>query len=121
MNGYDWIDCGNGRKVYRKIGPHSRGPQSGLPLPSIVRAFSQPVQSMADGKYYDTPRELEATYKASGNPQGKEYECVGDDPLPVFQRPKKDRKAQRAAIERAIEDVKAGNVPPVLTTDNHPI
>lgn len=115
MNAYDWINCGNGRKVYRKIGPHSRGPSSDLPLPSLVRAFSEPVQSMATGKFYDTPRDLEASYKASGNPQGLDYVCVGNEDVTKFTPPERDRKADREAIERAISDVKNGNMKPILT------
>ena len=93
----------------------------GLATPGVVRSFAQPVKSMADGKYYDTPRDLERTYRADGNPQGKEYACVGDDPLPEFKKPTRDRKAQREAIVRAIETVEAGNAPPVMTTNQMPL
>ncbi len=36
------------------------------------------VQSMADGKTYDSMSALRRTYRADGNPQGVEYTEVGD-------------------------------------------
>lgn len=104
--------------------PAPRAPSKravGLATPQVVRSFAAPVQSMADGKYYDNPRDLEKTYRADGNPKGIDYVCVGDDPVPEFKAPTVDRAAQREAIERAIADVESGNAPPVLTTDQHPI
>lgn len=91
-----------------------RGSASDFPTPRLVRAFSEPVQSMADGKYYDTPADLRRSYRASHNPQGVDYIEVGNEDLTRFTPPKKDRKANREAIERAICDVEAGNVPPIL-------
>ncbi len=72
---------------------------------------------MADGKYYDSPRDLERSYRAENNPQGKNYECVGDSPLPEFKAPTVDRIGRAKDIKRAIEEVQSGNVPDVLTTD----
>src|SRR5690606_2490692 len=118
---FQWIEISPGRHRRVRVSEPRSGNRSDLALPMIVRAFREPVRSMADGKFYDTPRELEATYRPSGNPHGKEYECVGDDPLPTFKRPTVDRKAQRDAIERAICDVDAGKVPHVLTTDDYPL
>lgn len=115
MDGYHWIDCGDGRKVYRKVGPQSRGQRSDLPLPSLVRAFSSPVQSMADGKWYDTPADLRRSYKAENNPHGVDFIEVGNEDITKFTPPHRDRKADREAIERAINDVENGNVPPILT------
>lgn len=69
---------------------------------------------MADGKYYDDPAALRATYKASGNPQGVDYIEVGNEDITTFTPPKPDRRANREAIERAIADVDAGRAPPVL-------
>lgn len=98
-----------------------RGASSDFPTPRLVRAFSEPVQSMADGKYYDTPADLRRSYKASHNPQGVDYIEVGNEDTTKFTPPKRDRKADRDAIERAINDVENGNVPPVLTTDKYSI
>lgn len=115
-----WLDLGDGRSVYRRVRPEADS-RSHLSCPMIVRDFDKPVQSMANGRWYTSKRDLEATFRSSGNPQGKDYDCVGDTPLPTFMRPKKDRKAQREAIERAINDVASGNAPRVLTTNDRPI
>lgn len=111
---YAWFDAGNGRQVYRRI-PEARPERSNLPCPGIIGAFSRPMQSMADGKWYDTPRELEASYKAANNPHGVDFVCVGNEDITKFTPPKRDRKADREAIERAIHDVENGKAAPYLT------
>lgn len=92
-----------------------RGPRSSLPCPRLVRPFSEPVQSMADGKWYDDPAGLRASYKAGNNPHGVDFIEVGNEDITKFTPPQRDRKADREAIERAINDVENGNVPPILT------
>lgn len=112
----DWSDMPTRSRREHITARHAR---ADLPTPMIVHGFSEPVQSMADGKYYTTKRALEASYRASGNPQGKEYECIGDDPMPEFKRPKADKASRKVAIEKAIADVEAGRGPEVLTTDTY--
>ena len=116
---YAWHDLG-GRKVYRKVRDDAPA-CSDFPCPRLVRPFSNPVQSMADGKFYDDPASLRATYRAENNPHGVDFIEVGNEDITRFEKPKKDRKANREAIERAISMVESGNAPPVLTTDKHPI
>lgn len=73
----------------------------------IGGSFAEPVQSMADGKYYSSARSLERTYRADGNPQGVEYECVGDAEAKPFERPKRTREQEdkaNQAISRAIDE-----------------
>lgn len=111
---YDRIDW-SGVKPKRRWRHWAKAKRSSkFPVPYIVRPFPDPVQSMADGKYYTDAASLRATYKASGNPQGVDYIEVGDEDITKFEAPKDDRKAKRDAIERAIEDVNNGRVPPVL-------
>lgn len=116
---YAWHDLG-GRKVYRKV-PDARQGRSDFPCPRIMRPFAEPVQSMADGKFYDDPASLRQSYRADNNPHGVDFIEVGNEDITKFEAPKKDRKANRAAIERAIADVEAGRAPDVLTTEKHPI
>ena len=113
MDAYDWIDLGNGRFVYRKVGPMCRGPRSELATPMLVRAFSEPVQSMADGKWYDTPRDLERTYKASGNPRGEEFTPLGNETMKTVEAGA-DPKERRAHVKQAMQDVMTGNLPPEI-------
>lgn len=113
----DWSDLKPRQRKARSV--HNRS--SAVPLPMLVRPFSEPVQSMADGKFYDDPASLRSSYKADNNPHGCDFIEVGNEDITKFEAPKKDRKAQRDAIERAINDVANGNAPPVLTTDEHPI
>ena len=73
-----------------------RGQRSGLPVPMILSDTMEPVQSMLDGKLYDSKSALRATYRQAGVVE------VGNDvatkPPP---KPKPDRKAVRASVERA--------------------
>lgn len=103
-----WFDLGNGRKVFRTI-PETAPARSSLPVPMLALDTMPETQSMLDGKMYTSKSELRATYKAAGMIE------LGNEPMKEFKRPERDRAGDRAAIERAIADVEAGNVPPVLT------
>lgn len=95
-----------------------RSAVSDLPAPMIISdRFDKPVMSMASGQLCESRSELRRTYRPDGNPQGKTYVEVGEEDITHFEPPKRDRKADRDAIERAISDVESGNAPPVLTTD----
>lgn len=107
-----WFDCGDGRKVYRRVHEPKPG-RSDLSAPMLIRAFSEPIQSMADGKWYDNPRDLERTYKASGNPRGEEFIPLGNETL-KFPDVVPDPKERRADLRQALEDVKSGNVAPEI-------
>lgn len=112
---YAWVDRGGGRMTYRRVAPASPDARSSLACPRIVRPFRDPVQSMADGKFYDDPASLRATYKAANNPHGVDFIEVGNEDVTRFAPPARDRQADRAAIERAISDVENGNAPPIMT------
>ena len=103
-----WIDLGNGRKVYRTI-PEAAPARSSLPVPMLSLDTMPETQSMLDGKMYTSKSELRKTYKAAGMIE------LGNEPMKEFKRPERDRAGDRAAIERAINDVQNGNAPPVLT------
>lgn len=109
MASYHWIDLGNGRQVMRKVKEPQRNARSSLAMPMVVSGFDKPVQSMADGKYYSTARDLERTYKPSGNPLGQEFVQLGNETLkaPVYTP---DPKKRRNDIRQALQDVKSGNV-----------
>lgn len=75
------------------------GKRSNLGCPMIVGDTMQPVQSMLDGKMYDSKSALRATYKAAGVVE------VGNDssvtaPKPRA-RPKPDRKAVKETVSKA--------------------
>jgi hypothetical protein len=112
---YAWVEVAPGRMRYRKVRDDPPAQRSAFPCPRLVRAFASPVQSMADGKFYDDPASLRATYKASNNPHGVDFIEVGNEDVTKFTPPKRDRKADRDAIDRAISEVESGNAPPLLT------
>lgn len=65
--------------------------------PMVIGDTMDPVQSMLDGKLYDSKRALRATYRAAGVTE------VGKDPS-IYRkkaRPKPDRKAIRESIGKA--------------------
>jgi len=68
-----------------------------LGAPMVIADSMAPVQSMLDGKLYDSKAALRATYRAAGVTE------VGNDPA-AFQtkpKPKVDRHAVKAAVGRA--------------------
>lgn len=106
---YAWFDCGNGRQVYRKV-KEPTAKRSDLACPMIVKPFSEPVQSMADGKFYDTPRDLERTYRADGNPSGQEFIPLGNETMKATEFTP-DPKQRVNDIKQALHDVRTGNIP----------
>ena len=109
---YAWFDNGHGRQVYRRVRTDTPK-RSHLATPMLVRAFAEPVRSMADGRYYDTPRDLERTYRADGNPQGEEYVCLGNE-TPETIEVVPDAKQRRDDLRQVMQDVTTGNLPPEI-------
>lgn len=78
--------------------------RSGLSCPSVMTDTMAPVQSMLDGKLYDSKANLRATYKAAGVTE------VGNDSSVMAPKPRAmptpDRTKIRASVEQAFS--KAG-------------
>lgn len=108
---YSLIDWSGMKPRQRKarIAPQ----RSGLACPMLVRSFSEPVQSMADGKFYDTPRDLERTYRADGNPRGEEFIPLGNETIKTTEYVP-DAHERRDHIRQAMHDVVTGNLPPEI-------
>lgn len=68
--------------------------RSGLPTPMLSRDGMEPVQSMLDGKFYDSKSALRATYRAAG------VEEVGNDSSRL--KTKAPFKPDRAGIRQSI-------------------
>jgi hypothetical protein len=81
-----------------------RGPRSHLPAPQVIGDVMDPVQSMLDGKLYDSKSRLRRTYREAGMVEVGNDSSV-TDPKP-FKRPGPDRQAIKAAVGRAFS--KAG-------------
>jgi len=110
-----WFDIGNGRKVYRSI-PQPNDKRSDLAMPYFKKDAIEPCQSMADGKWYDSLSALRRTYRADGNPQGKEFVEVGNESiLNDTWTPKQATEEDRVnAIRKAEQQVASGTVPPIV-------
>lgn len=67
-----------------------------------------------DGKMHTSLTTYRGSLKPDGNPQGERYLELGDQELP-HAPPEFDRKTRRDNIKEAIEDVKNGRIPPVVT------
>lgn len=101
-----WIDLGDGRSVFRPI-KTAEPKRSALSSPMVITDAMTPVQSMLDGKMYDSKRALRATYKRAGVTE------VGDDksvtaPKP-FKMPKPDRKAIKDTVSKAFSRAGLGS------------
>jgi hypothetical protein len=97
---YEWIDCGNGRQVYRKVDRTERA-VSDLPRPMVISDSIEPCVSMADGRQYSSKAALRATYRPSGNPTGESFTEIGNEKLPTPVR--KEPIGVRESIQRAKE------------------
>lgn len=77
--------------------------RSAVAAPMLIMDTMPPTQSMTDGKIYTSKAGIRASYKANGNPQGKEYVEVGNDParLRPFKRPKSDKAQVVNSIKKA--------------------
>lgn len=109
---YRWFNLGNGRQIYRKV-PEPRPERSALACPRIVRDFDEPVQSMADGKFYTSKAALAASHKASGNPHGIDFIELGNEE-PKFTPYEPDATKRREDVRQALHDVVTGNLPPEI-------
>lgn len=71
--------------------------RSDMPCPRLATDHMTPVQSMLDGRMYDSKSALRATYRAAGVTE------VGNDParLRPRQKPKTSEKAVRDTVEKA--------------------
>lgn len=116
MTGFRWYDLGDGRQVYRKA-LEPRAERSSLPCPMLIRPFTQPLQSAADGKWYDNPRDLSRSHRASGNPHGIDFIELGNEALPWVEH-KTDERQLRDDVRAAKADVEAGKLPHVVTLDD---
>lgn len=107
-----WLDLGNGRRVLRQVRERPVDARSDLACPQIMSdRFDKPVQNMIDGKFYESKAALRATYKPSGNAEGKEYMELGHDPVPEHKHVR-DKKKALDTIARAEADIASGNAPP---------
>lgn len=107
---YAWFDDGRGRQVFRRVHKPNLH-RSDLPCPMLIMDTIDPVQSMADGNFYTSKQALRRTYRADGNPQGKEFVEVGNDQKPHEQKRGsyvRDPKKSRDAIEKAMAAVDRG-------------
>lgn len=69
---YAWIDCGNGRQVYRKVREDTRQ-RSHLPAPRIRADGMQATWNPCDGREYESKSAYERAVKDAG------CEIVGND------------------------------------------
>lgn len=82
-------------------------------MPGIISDSMPPTMSMVDGRIYDSKHAIRATYKPSGNRDGKEYIEVGNDPSRLLPHRKimPDRKKIRDAVRRAMVEYSYGRRP----------
>ena len=110
--GYDAIDWRPLPPVDKPI--RQRGARSGLPCPMVIRDSMDDIQSMADGRIYDSKSALRRSYTAEGNPQGRDYQEIGGTEIEPAGRASVDKKAVRDAVDKAMHDVETGQIPDSL-------
>lgn len=79
--------------------------RSDLPGPSVIGDSMEPVQSMLDGRMYDSKSRLRATYRRAGVTEvGNEVAAVTKPPP----KPKVDRNAVKASVRKAFSQAGLG-------------
>lgn len=76
--------------------------RSDLSAPTLITDTMKPVQSMLDGRMYDSKSSLRRTYKDAGV-----VELGNEKPKP-FKKPKPDRQAIKASVSRAFSQAGLG-------------
>lgn len=101
------IDMGNGRTKIRFVSPEPKRNnfRGSFPMPMMIRSFDEPVQSMADGKWYSNPSDLRRSYKAENNPAGVDYIELGNEEMTYTPEPEQTRGELKNEIKRAIHMV----------------
>ena len=111
--GYDAIDWRPLPPVDKPI--RQRGARSGFPCPMVIRdSMDGDLQSMADGKWYDSKSALRRSYTPDGNPQGRDYQEIGGTEIEPAGRASVDKKALQDAVDKAMHDVETGQIPDSL-------
>lgn len=83
-----------------------RRQRSHLPAPGIIADNMEPVQSMLDGKMYDSKSHLRQTYKHNGVVEvGNDSSIMDPKPLP---KRKPDRKSVRSSVRKAFSQAGLG-------------
>jgi hypothetical protein len=113
---YAWFDAGGGRKVYRRV-PERKQARSDLPCPSLIRDFAEPVQSMADGKWYSSKRDLSRSARAAHNPHGQDFIELGTEEMPFVEHKTSEREL-RDDIRGAMSAVENGWRPEVVALED---
>lgn len=106
MSEYAWIDCGDGRSVYRRI-VHVDKKRSDLPAPRLNLDTMSPLWHPANGKTYDSKSEFREITRLNGS------EEVGNE-VQTENRPGSD--LTRAEVGEAVRKVKEGYRPSVSET-----
>lgn len=88
-----------------------RGALADFPCPMVIRDNIDGLQSMADGRVYDSKSALRRSYTSDGNPQGRDYQEIGGAEIEPAGRAKVDKKGIRDALDRAMHDVETGQIP----------
>lgn len=111
--GYDQIDWSKPLSPLPEK-PYIPPARGDFPVPMLISDKIEPVQSMADGKWYDSKKALHRTYRADGNPQGVEYAVVGEhrakrNHTPSTIKSKAERQKERIdSIHRAEAKIARG-------------
>lgn len=101
--------CTKCQSIHEQEPNYERCPKEGMskfsdmPSPMVIMDTMPAVQSQVDGKMYTSKAALRATYKPSGNAEGKEYVEVGNDPsrLKPFKRKPPDTAKNVEALKKA--------------------
>ena len=99
------------------VKPVVRPARGSFPTPRLIRDFDEPVQSMADGKWYTSKAALARSARADHNPHGQDFVEIGNEKV-EFREYKPDPKEEREALRKVLHDYDNGWRPEVVTLED---
>jgi hypothetical protein len=100
---FQWVDLGNGRSTYRRVGEGAPVARSSLPTPMIISDRMEATEHPCDGRFYES--------KSAFRKVTRQHGCieVGTEKLKPKPNTEPDSKGIRESIQKAI--AKAGPAP----------
>lgn len=108
-----WLDEDEYR--WQMANPTQLSNRSELAAPTVIRDGMPAVMGMHDGQMYDSKRAMRESYREHNRRHGTSLIEVGNDPIVTtatpWKKPKVDRKAIRASVDKALSQAGLGENP----------
>jgi hypothetical protein len=103
--------CGDLHERDKWPANHARpGDPDAIVAPNVIRDEMPALQSQVTGEIFESKRGIRKTYQPSGNPEGRLYQEIGNEPQPKFKRKQASAKEIRTSMAKAQAKLDRGEV-----------